>query len=181
MTATDHASHVTPPAREQTTGDPVASPVADSTADPIADSTERSGLSTAPLDPAAVEASVLSPSCGAALTFSGVVRDHDPEATGTVASLDYTAHPDAESIVRSIVEHHARGPEHPDGEVRIAAVHRIGHLTVGELALVVSVASAHRAEAFDTCRAVVEDIKAEVPIWKRQQTQTGEAHWVGLP
>jgi molybdopterin synthase catalytic subunit len=65
--------------------------------------------------------------------------------------------------------------------VRVAAVHRIGHLDVGDLALFVSVASAHRAEAFDVCRAVVEDIKAEVPIWKKQQTAGGTSHWVGLP
>ena len=49
------------------------------------------------------------------------------------------------------------------------------------LALVVAVASAHRTEAFEACRAVVEDIKAEVPIWKRQHTASGDARWVGLP
>ena len=54
-------------------------------------------------------------------------------------------------------------------------------ISVSALALVVAVASAHRAEAFETCRAVVEEIKAEVPIWKRQHTAAGHAHWVGLP
>ncbi len=134
-----------------------------------------------PLDAAALEQSVLTRQCGAALAFTGVVRDHDPEADGTVTSLDYSAHPDAERILRGVVARHARGPKDPAGEVRIAAAHRIGHLDVGDLALVVAVASAHRAEAFDTCRAVVEDIKAEVPIWKRQHTAAGDAHWVGLP
>ncbi|MDI3330621.1 MAG: molybdenum cofactor biosynthesis protein MoaE [Micrococcus sp.] len=134
-----------------------------------------------PLDPAVLEDAVVSRQCGAALTFTGVVRDHDPEAEGTVTSLDYSAHPDAERILREVVARHARGPADPAGEVRIAAAHRIGHLDVGDLALVVAVASAHRAEAFEACRAVVEDIKAEVPIWKRQHTAAGHAHWVGLP
>jgi molybdopterin synthase catalytic subunit len=134
-----------------------------------------------PLDAAVLEASVVNARCGAALTFTGVVRDHDPEAEGTVTSLDYSSHPDAERILGEVVARHARGPQDPAGEVRIAAAHRTGHLEVGYLALVVAVASAHRAEAFETCRAVVEDIKAEVPIWKRQHTASGDAHWVGLP
>jgi molybdopterin synthase catalytic subunit len=134
-----------------------------------------------PLDPAALEDAVVTRRCGAALTFTGVVRDHDPEAEGTVASLDYSAHPDAERILGEVLARHARGGQDPAGEVRIAAAHRIGHLEVGDLALVVAVASAHRAEAFETCRAVVEDIKSEVPIWKRQHTAAGDAHWVGLP
>jgi molybdopterin synthase catalytic subunit len=140
-----------------------------------------SGVTATALDAAAVERSVVTARCGAALTFTGIVRNHDPEATGTVASLDYTAHPDAGAILAAIVDRHARGPQDPAGEVRVAAVHRIGHLDVGDLALVVSVASAHRAEAFEVCRVVVEDIKAEVPIWKRQQTAGGDSHWVGLP
>jgi molybdopterin synthase catalytic subunit len=134
-----------------------------------------------PLDAAALEDCVVTRRCGAALTFTGVVRDHDPEAEGAVASLDYSAHPDAERILGEVVARHARGPQDPAGEVRVAAAHRIGHLDVGDLALVVAVASAHRAEAFETCRAVVEDIKSEVPIWKRQHTAAGHAHWVGLP
>ncbi|HEY4614395.1 MAG TPA: molybdenum cofactor biosynthesis protein MoaE [Citricoccus sp.] len=134
-----------------------------------------------PLQVAALESAVVTSSCGASLTFTGIVRDHDPEAEGTVTSLDYTAHPDAERILGGILARYRRDPADPAGEVRIAAAHRIGHLEVGDLALVVAVASAHRAEAFETCRAVVEDIKAEVPIWKRQHTASGTAHWVGLP
>lgn len=142
---------------------------------------DLAGVTEEQLDPVALELSVVSPACGAALTFTGIVRNHDPEATGTVTSLDYSAHPDAGAVLAKIVARHVRGPGDPGGEVRVAAAHRIGHLDVGDLALVVSVASAHRAEAFEVCRAVVEDIKAEVPIWKKQQTASGEAHWVGLP
>ncbi|WP_313816933.1 molybdenum cofactor biosynthesis protein MoaE [Citricoccus sp.] len=148
---------------------------------PRATAPDHAGVTEEPLDPVALETSVVSPACGAALTFTGIVRNHDPEATGTVTSLAYSAHPDAGALLAEIVARHVRGPEDPGGEVRVAAAHRIGHLDVGDLALVVSVASAHRAEAFEVCRAVVEDIKAEVPIWKKQQTATGEAHWVGLP
>ncbi|REE02839.1 molybdenum cofactor biosynthesis protein MoaE [Citricoccus muralis] len=141
----------------------------------------HTGVTEQPLDPVAVESLVVTPTCGAALTFTGIVRNHDPEATGTVTSLDYSAHPDADIVLTAIVARHARALGDPRGEVRVAAAHRIGHLDVGDLALVVSVASAHRAEAFEVCRSVVEDIKAEVPIWKKQQTAAGEAHWVGLP
>lgn len=140
-----------------------------------------SGISDLALDPAAVELSVINRQCGAALTFTGIVRNHDPEASGAVVSLEYTAHPDAGRILDDIVREYAREPNDPNGEVRVAAVHRIGHLDVGDLALIVSAASAHRAEAFEICRVVVEEIKAKVPIWKRQHTAIGEAHWVGLP
>ena len=139
------------------------------------------GISEWALDAAAVEESVLSPRCGAALTFTGIVRNHDPEAAGTVTSLEYSAHPDAGTVLEGILDRHRRGPQAAGGEVRIAAVHRIGMLDVGDLALVVSVASAHRADAFEVCRAVVEGIKTEVPIWKTQPTAAGTSHWVGLP
>jgi molybdopterin synthase catalytic subunit len=148
---------------------------------PPADTAPPAVVTDQPLDAPALEDAVVTARCGAALTFTGVVRDHDPEAEGTVTSLDYSAHPDAERILREVVARHARGPQDPSGEVRVAAAHRIGHLDVGDLALVVAVASAHRAEAFETCRAVVEDIKSQVPIWKRQHTAGGHAHWVGLP
>ncbi|QCU78290.1 molybdenum cofactor biosynthesis protein MoaE [Citricoccus sp. SGAir0253] len=178
MSATEHATghasgHVTADPAERVPG-----AARGTAADP---GPALAGVSAAPLDASAIEASVVTARCGAALTFTGVVRDHDPEADGTVTALEYTSHPDAGAILDGIVARHARGPGHPDGEVRVAAVHRTGPLAVGDLALVVSVASAHRAEAFEACRAVVEDIKAEVPIWKRQHTASGAPHWVGLP
>ncbi|MBY4135465.1 molybdenum cofactor biosynthesis protein MoaE, partial [Rhodococcus fascians] len=60
------------------------------------------------------------------------------------------------------------------------AVHRVGDLRVGDLALVAAVGSAHRAEAFEACARLVERIKAEVPIWKRQGFEGGRTEWVGL-
>ncbi|MBB2956109.1 molybdenum cofactor biosynthesis protein MoaE [Pseudoclavibacter helvolus] len=120
-------------------------------------------------------AAVEDPHAGAVVTFVGQIRDHDPEAEGRVVSLDYTAHPDAERVLEGLVAAHSR-----DG-VRIAVSHRIGHLEVGDIALIACVASAHRGDAYDVSRALVEAVKAEVPIWKQQHEADGSASWVGLP
>jgi molybdopterin synthase catalytic subunit len=124
------------------------------------------------LDRAALEASVLDATHGALVVFEGIVRDHD--GGRSVTSLEYSAHPDA---ARFLAEACAR---HENGSVRIAAAHRVGHLTVGDIALVAVVASAHRAEAFAACAALVDDIKSSVPIWKRQHFADGVSEWVGL-
>ncbi|MBF4548654.1 molybdenum cofactor biosynthesis protein MoaE [Pseudoclavibacter sp. VKM Ac-2888] len=120
-------------------------------------------------------AAVEDPHAGAVVTFVGQIRDHDPEASGRVVSLDYTAHPDAEHVLESLVADHAR-----DG-VRVAVSHRIGHLRVGDIALIACVASAHRGDAYEVSRALVEAVKAEVPIWKQQHEVDGATSWVGLP
>ncbi|KQQ10836.1 molybdenum cofactor biosynthesis protein MoaE [Rathayibacter sp. Leaf296] len=118
------------------------------------------------------EQAVDSPAHGAVVTFAGVVRDHD-EGRG-VLRLVYEAHPDAPAALadsaRRIAE---RFPE-----VRVAAVHRVGDLVVGDLALSCAVASAHRAAAFEACAALVDDIKASVPIWKEQSFVDGSSEWV---
>nr|WP_246318695.1 molybdenum cofactor biosynthesis protein MoaE [Leifsonia psychrotolerans] len=133
------------------------------------------------MDLAAHLAAVDSAAFGAVATFIGQVRDHDPDVVGEVVALDYSAHPDAPRILADIVDRVARGSADAGHEVRIAASHRIGHLRVGDCALVVCVASAHRAAAFDTCRALVEAIKSDLPIWKRQSRADGAHTWVGLP
>ncbi|MGO2751606.1 MAG: molybdenum cofactor biosynthesis protein MoaE [Pseudoclavibacter sp.] len=120
-------------------------------------------------------AAVDDPRAGAVVTFVGQIRDHDPEAAGRVVSLDYTAHPDAERVLEGLAAAHAR-----DG-VRVAVSHRIGHLEVGDIALIACVASAHRGDAYDVSRALVEAVKAEVPIWKQQHEAGGNTSWVGLP
>jgi molybdopterin synthase catalytic subunit len=109
-------------------------------------------------------------------TFVGQVRDHDPEADGPVEVLEYSAHPDADTVLRAIVDELAADPE----VLAIAVSHRTGQLEVGDLAVVACVATAHRARAFDVCRELVERVKAEVPIWKRQQLADGSHSWVGL-
>ena len=113
---------------------------------------------------------------GAVVTFVGQVRDHDPDASGRVTGLDYSAHPDAGRIIGEIADRVRR--KHP--LVVLAVSHRIGHLEVGDLALVAVVASAHRGDAFAACESLVEAVKAEVPIWKKQYEVDGTHSWVGL-
>jgi molybdopterin synthase catalytic subunit len=129
-----------------------------------------------PIDLAVHVAAVSTGSCGAVVTFIGQVRDHDPDAAGQVTGLDYSAHPDAGRILSEIVARFAA--EYP--QVNLAVSHRIGHLDVGDLALVAAAASAHRAVAFEACERLVETVKLEVPIWKKQYEVDGSTAWVGL-
>lgn len=125
------------------------------------------------LDRAALEAFVTTSADGAVVTFEGVIRDHD-HGSG-VAALDYEAHPDAESFLRAVCEEVAASTG-----LRIAAAHRIGHLAIGDVALIASVASPHRADAFAACAELVDLIKERTPIWKRQHLDDGLSEWVGL-
>ncbi len=129
------------------------------------------GISAEPLDPAVVEAAVTGPEHGAVVVFTGKVRNHD--GGQAVSALEYSAHPEAERFLRSCC---AELAEHSG--LPVAAVHRIGQLTVGDLAIVVAVAAPHRAEAFSTCAELVDRIKHEVPIWKRQLFADGLSEWV---
>lgn len=131
-------------------------------------------VTSAPLDVAAHLDAVAHPEVGATAAFIGTVRDNDPEAAGTVVRLDYSAHPEAERLLAEIA---ARC----DGDdVRIAVSHRTGSLEVGGIAIVAAVSSVHRADGFDVAREVVERVKAELPVWKRQVEADGTAEWVGL-
>ncbi|MDV7244705.1 MULTISPECIES: molybdenum cofactor biosynthesis protein MoaE [Rhodococcus] len=130
-------------------------------------------ISDLPLDAAVVDAAVAGPEHGAVVVFTGVVRNHD--AGQSVSALEYQAHPDAERFLRTCCEEVASSTGLP-----VAAVHRVGALTVGDLALVAAVAAPHRAEAFAACAELVERIKHEVPIWKRQHFADGASEWVGL-
>ncbi|MBE1877393.1 molybdenum cofactor biosynthesis protein MoaE [Myceligenerans pegani] len=121
----------------------------------------------------AVEGAVAAPECGAVVTFRGVVRDDD--GGRSVTSLDYEAHPDAAETLRKVCQAVAA-----ETGLRVAAVHRYGHLEVGDVALVASASAGHRREAFEACSLLVERIKAEVPIWKKQRFTDGESEWVGL-
>lgn len=129
-----------------------------------------------PLSLDAHVSAVAGPANGAIATFVGTVRDHDPSVEGRVTHLDYTAHPDAQRIIERI----AADVCGHDGDVCAAVTHRIGLLEVGDAAIVVAVASAHRAAAFDTCRLLVERIKAELPVWKREVLADGSHTWVGI-
>ncbi|MFR0358125.1 molybdenum cofactor biosynthesis protein MoaE [Streptomyces sediminimaris] len=110
---------------------------------------------------------------GGIALFVGTVRNHDEGAD--VDRLGYSCHPSAEAEMRRIAEKVVA--EYP---VRaLAAVHRIGDLGVGDLAVVVAVSCPHRAEAFEACRKLIDDLKHEVPIWKHQTFSDGMEEWVG--
>ena len=128
-----------------------------------------------PLDLTAAEARVKTPQTGALAVFHGVVRDHD-SGRDDVVGLAYTAHPRAQSVLDEVLAEAVA--DHPG--VRMSAEHRIGELRVGDDALLVAVASAHRREAFTACAELVDRIKARVPIWKRQDYSDGGHDWVGV-
>jgi molybdopterin synthase catalytic subunit len=126
-----------------------------------------------PIDRAWLEAQVMSDADGALVVFEGVIRNHDHDAA--VSSLDYQAHPDAERFLADVCASVAT-----ETGLRVAAAHRVGHLGIGDVALVAAVAAPHRAEAFAACARLVDEIKTRVPIWKRQHLADGPSEWVGL-
>ena len=130
-------------------------------------------VTTAPLDKTQLETRIRSRKNGAVVTFEGIVRDHDHGED--VGSLDYEAHPDAERVLIDVCARVAHATN-----CDVVAAHRIGHLQVGDVALVAVVAAPHRAEAFAVCGKLVDAIKAEVPIWKHQHFIDGRSEWVGL-
>ena len=111
---------------------------------------------------------------GAIATFIGIVRNHDEGHA--VQTLDYTAHPSATQVLTDIADGlAARGDT-----LAIAAVHRVGHLEVGDLAVVVAVSAAHRGTAIEVCHELIDTIKVRAPIWKQQTFGDGSSEWVGL-
>lgn len=130
-------------------------------------------VTTAPLDKTRMETRIRSRKNGAVVTFEGIVRDHDHGED--VGSLDYEAHPDAERVLIDVCTRIAQATN-----CYVVAAHRIGHLEIGDVALVAVVAAPHRAEAFAACGKLVDAIKAEVPIWKHQRFTDGRSEWVGL-
>ncbi|MHB1431824.1 MAG: molybdenum cofactor biosynthesis protein MoaE [Streptosporangiaceae bacterium] len=125
-----------------------------------------------PLSVDEVRAAVMDPAAGGIGLFAGVVRDHD-DGRG-VTALSYSAHPSASAELRRVAESIAA-----KFDVRaVAAVHRVGDLAIGDLAVVVAVSSDHRAEALDACRALIDDLKRTVPIWKQQRFAGGASEWV---
>jgi molybdopterin synthase catalytic subunit len=118
---------------------------------------------------------VSDPAVGGIALFVGVVRNRDDGHS--VTSLDYTGHPSAEQVLRSCAERVAQAHE----VLSVAVEHRVGHLEVGDLAVVVAVGSVHRGAALAACQQLIDDLKVEVPIWKEQQLSSGASEWIGLP
>jgi molybdopterin synthase catalytic subunit len=127
---------------------------------------------TEPLSVDEVRSAVADPAAGAIALFVGTVRDHDHGRA--VAALSYSAHPSGAQQLREVAEKVA-------GRYAVralAAVHRVGDLDIGDVAVVVAAAADHRDEAFAACRALIEDLKATVPVWKQQLFPEGESEWV---
>jgi len=120
-----------------------------------------------------VRAAIADPAAGGEVLFAGTVRDND--ADRGVTALSYTAHPSAEAELRRAAEDIVAKYD----VIAVAAVHRVGDLAVGDLAVVVGVACAHRAEAFHACHALIDELKASVPVWKHQRFTDGSSEWVG--
>ena len=125
------------------------------------------------IDPQALVRSVMRRSDGAYVLFEGVVRDH--HQGHAVESIFYDAYrPMAEREIEKIV----RDVETEFPATAIAVVHRLGLLVVGDSSIAIVAASAHRAEAFEACRMIIDRVKDTVPIWKKERGPSGE-EWVG--
>jgi molybdopterin synthase catalytic subunit len=118
---------------------------------------------------------VTRPAAGGITVFVGTVREQDDDRA--VDRLEYAAHPSAAAELERVAQ--AVVADVP--VLAVAVQHRTGRLEIGDLAVVVAASAAHRGEAFDACRRLIDDLKATVPIWKHQMFSDGEAEWVGSP
>ncbi|ADV63570.1 molybdopterin synthase subunit MoaE [Isosphaera pallida ATCC 43644] len=130
-------------------------------------------LTEAPLNPTALLERARSTKAGGLCLFLGTVRDLTGDRA--TASLDYEAHPEMARRKMAELDETARR-RWPLLAVEIA--HRLGHLEPGEIAVVVVVASAHRGDAFEACRWIIDTFKQVVPIWKRENWADGSSEWV---
>jgi molybdopterin synthase catalytic subunit len=136
----------------------------------------RAVVGTEPLSVDEHAALVSDRAAGAVVTFAGVVRDHDHGRS--VRELEYVGHPSASDVVARVARDLAgRWP----GVRAIAVSHRVGVLAIGDVALAVAVAAEHRAQAFAACAELVDEVKRELPVWKRQTFADGTDEWVNCP
>jgi len=130
-------------------------------------------ISDKPIDAARLQGELEGRGVGAVVCFEGRVRDHNDGRA--VNGLSYQAYVElAEAEGRKIVEE-ARARFAVE---RIVCVHRVGDLALGEIAVWAGVSAGHRAAAFDACRYVVDEVKARVPIWKREHYAEGVSEWL---
>jgi molybdopterin synthase catalytic subunit len=126
-----------------------------------------------PIDTAAVAAAAADPASGATVTFAGTTRDHN--AGRRVLRLEYEAYPEMalEEMRKIAATVRERWPIE-----RIAMVHRIGAVPIGEASVVIAVSAAHRVAAFEACHWAIDRLKEVVPIWKKEYFEGGEV-WIG--
>jgi molybdopterin synthase catalytic subunit len=120
-------------------------------------------------------AEVADAAAGGLTLFVGAVRDHDDNKS--VTGLEYSAHPTALEQLTEVAEEVGREYD----VLAVAAVHRVGRLEIGDAAVIVATAAAHRGEAFEASRALIDRLKQRVPIWKHQLFTDGTDEWVGTP
>jgi molybdopterin synthase catalytic subunit len=121
-----------------------------------------------------VLAHVGGPGDGAMDVFIGVVRDQNDGRE--VSGIHYDAYEEmAERTLRDIVAEAAALA----GVSKVAAVHRIGELNIGEASVAIAASAPHRAAAFEACRYVIEEIKKRLPVWKQERYLNGEQQWLG--
>jgi molybdopterin synthase catalytic subunit len=132
-------------------------------------------ISDQPLDVESHSAAVRDGAAGADVTFCGVVRDHDHGRT--VLGLEYSSYPTAAALIAEVANEIAEDP----AVIAVAVSHRVGVLKIGDVALVAAVTAAHREQAFGNCARLVDEVKARLPIWKRQVFDDGTDEWVNCP
>jgi molybdopterin synthase catalytic subunit len=128
-----------------------------------------------PLEVAEVMAVMDDAASGGVTVFVGRVRDHD--SGHDVTGLEYSAHPSALAVLRDVCAQVASTYD----VTALAAVHRTGTLAIGDIAVICATATGHRGESFEATRALIDALKAEVPIWKHQSFADGTEEWVGSP
>jgi molybdopterin synthase catalytic subunit len=133
-------------------------------------------LSEKPLDTVALrKAMTPEPSAGALVVFEGWVRDHNEGQA--VTSLTYEA---AEKLCRTEAEKIFAEARAKFSVINVHAAHRVGYLPVGDVAVWIGVTAAHRDAAFQACRYVIDELKARLPIWKKEHNSDGSARWIGV-
>jgi molybdopterin synthase catalytic subunit len=134
---------------------------------------KRFSVTTRPIDLDLFRGQLTDPRCGAYVQFEGWIRDHNEGQA--VLRLEYEVYEplavkEGKTILSEATERF--------GILRAAAIHRAGLMELGEAAVVVGVASPHRAEAFDACRYVIDQLKVRLPIWKKEHYASGKTEWV---
>lgn len=133
-------------------------------------------LSEDALDPAALRPPLADPAGGAVVTFEGRVRNHNEGRA--VLRLEYEGSPEIAANEFARIEAELRAAHNV---LHIVCVHRVGLLQVGDLAVWAGVSAAHRADAFQACRVLIDELKARLPIWKKETYTDGQSGWINHP
>lgn len=131
-------------------------------------------LTDRPIDVAALSVGLHDPGAGAVVTFDGRVRDHNDGLP--VTGLEHQAYP-ALALATGLRILEEESSRH--NMLRAIAAHRTGTIGLGESAVWVGVSSGHRAEAFAAAQAIMDRLKYELPVWKKEFLDDGRARWVG--